>query len=160
MSQESFKEESSKGISLSAEASYAGVYSLSGGFGMTSSNSQAAQKFLSKVVKKTISIGAPPPADGNTMTWTSTVKETPIPFEYKLENIENLFTERYMKSVDFNYGDMKKLIEDGKTSYCSYLKEKGNVNKITYIKTFRRYCHALQCIYWCLCDLKLEGASI
>jgi len=125
MSQKTFKEESSKGISVSVEASYSGAYSLSGGFGMSSSNSQAAQSFLAKVVKKTISTGAPPPANGNTMTWASTVKDTPIPVEYKLESIEHLFTERYMNGVDINYGRIKSLIESGKKSYCASLKAKG-----------------------------------
>jgi len=79
MSQKAFKEESSKEVSVSAKASFSGLFSLSGGFGMSSANAQAAEKFQSKVETKTISIGSPPPANGNTMTWASTVKRPTHP---------------------------------------------------------------------------------
>ena len=92
---------------------------------MSSESSQTAQSFLSKVETKTISIGAPPPANGNTMTWASTVKETPIPVEYKLESIENLFTKRYMSGSSLDYGYIKRLIETGKKSYCQSLKNQS-----------------------------------
>ena len=126
MSQKAFKEESSEDVSVSVKASYSGLFSLGGGFGMSSSNAKSAQNFLSKVETKTISIGAPPPANGDTMTWASTVKDTPIPVEYKLESIENLFTEQYMKGANVDYKHLRDLIDLGKIDYCENLKQKGN----------------------------------
>ena len=130
MSQKSFQEESTEELSISAKASYAGVFSFRGEVGMTDEISKSVQSFLSKVEKKTISIGAPPPANGDTITWASTVKETPIPIKYKLESIENLFTERYMKGLDVDYGKIQKLIQSGKMTYCESLKLKGNLNTL------------------------------
>ena len=127
MSQKFFKEESSKGNKVSVDASYAGAFSMGGGFSMSSESSKSAQSFLSNVETKTISIGAPPPGNGDTMTWASAVKETPIPVEYKLENIEELFTRRYMKGR-YRYrihSLIKKQIESGKKSYCQNLIDRG-----------------------------------
>ncbi|XP_066912531.1 uncharacterized protein [Clytia hemisphaerica] len=128
MSQKSFKSESEEGVSVSVKASYSGLFSLGGGFGMSSSQRQAAEDFQSKVETKTISIGAPPPADGNTMTWASTVKDTPVPVRYKLESIENLFSSLYMRGENFDYDSTKKLVQSSKLKYCKELNEKGIVD--------------------------------
>lgn len=101
---------------------------MSGGFGMSSSNEQKAMNFQSKVETKTITIGAPPPANGDTLTWASTVKETPIPVKYVLESIEELFTEKYMKGTGIDYEKVKSLMVKSKSSYCQYLKKKGKIN--------------------------------
>ena len=128
MSQKEFQNESSDSVSVSAKASYSGLFSLSGGFGMSSSNEQKAMNFQSKVETKTITIGAPPPANGDTLTWASTVKETPIPVKYVLESIEELFTEKYMKGTGIDYEKVKSLMVKSKSSYCQYLKKKGKIN--------------------------------
>ena len=125
MSQKSFQEESRDELSISAKASYSGAFSLGGKVGMTYKTGKAVQRFLSKAEKKTISIGALPPANGDTNTWASTVKDTPIPVQYKLESIENLFTDRFMKGLDIDYINIKKLIKSGKKTYCQSLKIKG-----------------------------------
>ena len=128
MSKSLFQKESSKGISVSSLASFSSWFFLSieSSLRMTKEKIEAAQQFLSNVEIKTISSGAPPPANGDTTTWASTVKETPIPVAYKLESIENLFTERYMKGLGIDYVNIKKLIESGKETYCKSLVEKGN----------------------------------
>ncbi|XP_066927275.1 uncharacterized protein [Clytia hemisphaerica] len=129
MSQESFKSESEKSVSVSVKASYSGTFSLGGGFGMSDSQRQAAEDFQSKVETKTISIGAPPPADGNTMTWASTVKDTPVPVRFKLDSIENLFSSLYMAGEDIDFESKRKLIASGKLNYCKKeLEEKGIVD--------------------------------
>uniref|UniRef100_A0A7M5XDS4 MACPF domain-containing protein n=2 Tax=Clytia hemisphaerica TaxID=252671 RepID=A0A7M5XDS4_9CNID len=130
MKQESTKTESETGYSLSAQASYSGAFSLSGGFSMSSSQRKAAEDFQSKVETTTVSIGAPPPADGNTMTWASTVKDTPVPVKYKLREIDELFTPAFMKDVsDFrDYERVRKLIKKSKPLYCRYLTALGNID--------------------------------
>ena len=92
---------------------------------MSSSNQKKAEQFQSKVETKTISIGAPPPANGNTMTWASTVKETPIPVKYSLMSIDNLFTERFMDGSGVKLDKMGGLVIKAKKGYCKYLKDKG-----------------------------------
>ena len=126
MSLKEFQKESSEDLSISAQASYSGTFSLSGGFGMSDSNQKKAMSFQSKVETKTISIGAPPPANGDTLTWASTVKETPIPVKYVLGSIEDLFTEKYMKDTGVDYEKIKKLVKNSTSGYCKYLKKKGN----------------------------------
>ena len=125
MSQSSFQSESSSSTSVSVKASYSGLFSLGGGFGMDSSQSKMARDFLSKVETSTLSIGAPPPATGNAMQWASTVKETPIPVKYKLKGINELFTKDYFKGTGVDYEAKKDLILKGKAQYCQHLQLKG-----------------------------------
>ena len=92
MSKSTSQKEYSDSLSVSAKASYSGLFSLSGGFGMSKSQSEKAQKLQQQVETSTISVGALPPANGDTMTWASTVKDTPVPVKYHLASIEDIFT--------------------------------------------------------------------
>ena len=63
------------------------------------------------------------------MTWASTVKDSPVPVTYKLESIEELFTDTYMKGYGIkNIGAIKKRIKDLKPKYCEFLYDKGDTD--------------------------------
>ena len=94
MSSSSYKTLSSSEFSVSVQASYSGLFSVGGGFGLDSSQSQAASRFSKNVETTTIAVGAPPPSNGDAMTWASTVKDTPVPVYYSMGSIEELFTPR------------------------------------------------------------------
>eukprot|EP00112_Aurelia_sp_Birch-Aquarium-sp1_P001540 Seg1166.7 transcript_id=Seg1166.7/GoldUCD/mRNA.D3Y31 product="hypothetical protein" protein_id=Seg1166.7/GoldUCD/D3Y31 len=143
MSKTELQKSSSSSFSLSVQASYSGMFSFGGGMGMSSAQQQAAQSFQSKVETSTISVGAPPPANGDTMTWASTVKETPVPTRYKLSPIEELFTATYMAGTGVDYKHINDLVTKAKTRYCKELLEKGEVNtcqKLQSYKEFPRLC--------------------
>ena len=128
MTKSDYQKESQQTVSVSLKASYSGIFSLNGGFGLTNDQKEMAKKFKEKVETSTITIGAPPPEDGKTMTWASTVKDNPVPVEYKLESILNLFTERYMGETEIDYVSVRQKLEKGKLTYCSSLLNKGEVN--------------------------------
>ena len=139
MSKSNFQKESSNSISVSAQASYSGLLSLSGGFGMSKSQSEKAQNFQQQVETSTISVGAPPPANGDTMTWASTVKDTPVPVKYKLASIEELFTETYMKDTKIDYVTLYGKVKKAKNNYCKYLQRKGKVDSCDQVDGYKAY---------------------
>ena len=68
-------------------------------------------------------------SNGDAMTWASTVKDTPVPVTYKLESIEELFTDIYMDGYGItNMGTIKDRIKDLKPKYCEYLYEKSETD--------------------------------
>ena len=146
MSESAFKTASSKSVSVSVQASYSGWFSVSGGFGMSSEQRQAAESFSQSVETTTISIGAPPPANGDAMTWASTVKDSPIPMEYKLVSIEKLFeTESFFRgNENVNLTHIHANINKYKSLYCQRLFNRGEVDS----------CEALTP------GIKLEGIEI
>lgn len=114
---------SSKKLSVEAEASLAGAFSFSGGagFGMSSDQKEAAMSFSERVQTRTISVGAPPPYNGDAMTWASTVKETPVPVTSSLEPIYKLFDKSYMKQsiLSTEVADhLLSRLEVGYSKYC------------------------------------------
>lgn len=127
MKASTFQSQRSKGVNVAVQASYDGLFSVSGGFNMDSTQQEAASNFSKNVETKTITVGAPPAANGDANTWASTVKDSPIPMEYKLVSIEKLFSKRYMDYLNVNYlkisGNMMRLQSD----YCNYLKKDGQV---------------------------------
>eukprot|EP00794_Sanderia_malayensis_P019571 gene19571-21502_t len=139
MSKTQLKTASSSSLSISAQASYSGLFSLSGGFSMSKSQQQAAESFQSKVETSTISIGAPPPANGDTMTWASTVKDSPVPTRYKLSPIDDLFTPKYMADTGVDLKAISTLIKKTKTKYCNELMKKGIVDSCKQIETYKEF---------------------
>ncbi|CAC5398012.1 unnamed protein product [Mytilus coruscus] len=73
-------------------------------------------------------VGAPPPINGDPMTWASTVKESPVPMEYKLQNIENLFSEKFMRNISIDYETIFKNIKSFQYKYCNYLHSQGELD--------------------------------
>ena len=137
MSSSSYKTASESSVNVAAQASYSGLFSIGASFSMDSSQREQAQSFQSKVETETITVGAPPPADGDAMTWASNVKDTPVPMAYKLEPIEDLFTDTYMEryksfgtGFEINYKKIhKKLASNSfKDRYCESLRQKGDIN--------------------------------
>ena len=121
----------SSGLDVSAEASYSGLFSVSGGFSMSTEQRAAASRFQKDVTTKTITVGAPPPATGDASVWASTVKEDPVPVTYELVSIENLFTESYMKRLNVNYTKIHSNIVQLKFEYCQSLMFNGEVDSCT-----------------------------
>ena len=138
LSKSAFKKESedSTSMSISAKASFASVFSLGGGFGMSNEQRSAAMKFQQQTETSTISVGAPPPANGDTLTWASTVKDTPVPVQYSLVSIEELFNERYMKKTGIDYTKIKKKIKDAKGKYCEILHKTGEVDSCKAVQSY------------------------
>ena len=133
MSSSSYKTEKEKGVNVAVSASYSGLFSVGGGFSMDSSQKEAASNFQKNVETRTITIGAAPPANGDALTWASTVKESPVPVSYDLGSIEDLFTETFMGSqrmgkYAIDYTTISKHIIDKKRKYCEVLKAKGLVD--------------------------------
>ncbi|KAK7471703.1 hypothetical protein BaRGS_00035676 [Batillaria attramentaria] len=133
MTTSSFKEETQKGVNVAVSASYSGLFSVGGGFSMDSSQKEAASSFQKKVTTRTITIGAAPPANGDAMTWASTVKESPVPMSYDLQSIEDLFSETfmdgdYMKQYGIDYQRIKTKIGETKQKYCARLRDQGLVD--------------------------------
>ena len=112
-------------LSVEAKASYSGLFSVGGGFGVSKKQQEAASEFQENSVTTTISIGAPPPYNGDAMTWASTVKDTPVPVDYQLKPIHELFNEH----------------NDAVTRYFSPSKIEIIKNKILGISS--RYCRML-----------------
>ncbi|KAK7498076.1 hypothetical protein BaRGS_00010664 [Batillaria attramentaria] len=133
MSAKSHKSFTEKGVNVAVSASYSGAFSVGGGFNMDSSQKQAASEFQKSVTTRTITIGAAPPANGDAMTWASTVKESPVPVKYSLASIEELFSENfmgdgYMQRYNIDYQRIKERIADSKKLYCERLKSEGLVD--------------------------------
>nr|KAG5693579.1 hypothetical protein BaRGS_011704 [Batillaria attramentaria] len=133
MTSSSFKEETDKGVNVAVSASYSGLFSVGGGFSLDSSQKEAASSFQKKVTTRTITIGAAPPANGDALTWASTVKESPVPMSCELQSIEDLFSETfmggdYMKPYGIDYQRIKTKIGETKQKYCARLRDQGLVN--------------------------------
>ena len=96
MSQTKYSELRSQKISVEAQASYSGLFSIGGGFSMDSEQRSAVHNFQKSVETSTITVGAAPPSNGDAMTWASSVQENPVPIKYTLTPIHNLFTSIFL----------------------------------------------------------------
>lgn len=128
MKTKEYQRQESSGVDVAVSASYSGIFSVGGGFSLDSSQQSAVSNFMSSVTSETKSIGAAPPANGDSLTWASTVKNNPIPSTYKLSSIENLFTDKYMKTLNVNYNNINSNIKRYKSKYCNYMKAIGKVD--------------------------------
>ena len=79
VSQTKYKELREKSISVEAQASYSGKFSVGGGFSLHSEQRSAASTFQRSVETNTITVGAAPPSNGDALTWVSSVQENPVP---------------------------------------------------------------------------------
>ena len=129
VSQTKYKELREKSISVEAQASYSGLFSVGGGFSMDSEQRSAASNFQKSVETSTITVGAAPPSNGDAMTWASSVKENPVPTKYSLSPVYDLFTERYAENlpgIDLNA--MRERLMNTSRNYCQILREKGQID--------------------------------
>lgn len=125
----SYESMKSSEFSVEVQASYSGLFSVGGGFGMSKSKQESAKKFQENSVTSTISIGAPPPYNGDAMTWASTVKDTPVPVDYKLKPIHELFDNQRPAINRYFSADKVKIIKnriiDISARYCRMMGSKG-----------------------------------
>ncbi|XP_060596103.1 uncharacterized protein LOC132750178, partial [Ruditapes philippinarum] len=129
MTSKEYKTQSENQVNVAVSASYSGIVNVGGGFSMDSSQKEKASEFSKSVETKTISVGAAPPANGDAMTWASTVKDSPVPSSYKLASIEELFTEKYMNPAELsvNLAHISKTINKTKIEYCQSMILNGEV---------------------------------
>ena len=124
-----YKTMSSSELSVEVQASYSGLFSVGGGFGLSSSQQQAASNFSEKSETSTISIGAPPPYTGDAMTWASTVKDTPVPVQFNLIPIYELFDDRRLNVQSHFSAETNQIIRDKiagiASKYCRKLLSEG-----------------------------------
>ncbi|KAL3891837.1 hypothetical protein ACJMK2_004083 [Sinanodonta woodiana] len=114
------------GVDIAATASLSSqIISVQAGFNLVESKKSVSNQFLSSVQERTITKGAPPPATGDDRTWASIVQETPIPTNYVLGSLEDLFTREYMEFEGVMYDLIKHKITAYKGEYCQFLRDKG-----------------------------------
>ena len=74
-----------------------------------------------------LSYGSPIPKDGDPKAWANTVFKNPLPIKYQLSRIQDLFTNRYMESLDspLDYTKINKDLATFLKDYCK--REKINL---------------------------------
>ena len=116
-------------LSVEAKASYSGLFSVGGGFGLSKKQQEAASEFQENSVTTTISIGAPPPYNGDASTCASTVKDTPVPVDYQLKPIHELFNDHNDAITSYFSTDMIETIKNKilgiSSRYCRMLGNNG-----------------------------------
>ncbi|XP_045208114.2 uncharacterized protein LOC123559990 [Mercenaria mercenaria] len=116
-----------RGVDVDLMASYTGKKSLSGNLSVSYEQRKLAAEISDNVKTKIIPVGASPPEDGNALTWASQVQTNPIPTEYKLSSIENLFTDEYMNHLNIDYQKIHYNIINMKLQYCLFLQSAGKL---------------------------------
>ena len=85
-----------------------------------------------------LSYGSPMPEDGKPVTWSRSVFKNPLPIDYKLGEIQNLFTERFMGNVgasrffgegNFDYPKIRNGLIDYLEKYCEMEKENLGISE-------------------------------
>ena len=80
-----------------------------------------------------LAYGAPIPRDGKSATWANSVFKNPLPIDYTLAKIQDLFTDRIMKGNKIkntiNSGLNYKTINGGLTTYLKNYCELENKNR-------------------------------
>lgn len=117
-------------ISVEAQASYSGLFSIGGGFSLDKEQSDAASSFSKAVETTTFTVGSTPPANGDAMTWAASVQQNPVPMLYSLSEIGRLFTGQFTKHLTpgVNYTAVREKLSNVSQQYCQVLKKKGTVN--------------------------------
>ena len=131
-------------ISVEAQASYSGLFRIGGGFSMDKEQSQAASNFAKSVETTTYTRGSTPPANGDAMTWASSVQQNPVAMPYSLSGIEELFTGQFINNLPpgLDYTAIRLKLSNVSQLYCQPLTIKGTVHS----------CEAS-------CHLEVQGVS-
>ncbi|XP_045208113.2 uncharacterized protein LOC123559988 [Mercenaria mercenaria] len=176
MSSKYYERERKRGVDVKTSAStsgFLGLWKLKSEFKFSLLQRKQASEFLENVETKTTTVGAPPPEDGGALAWASEVKSNPVPSAYKLVSIENLFTDKYMKSLNIDYNRIHKNIVSQKIAYCLFLQKKGELESCEELvagielKNTRIMGHyrekavssASDCIEICLEEMNCEAVS-
>ena len=117
-------------FSVEVQASYSGLFSIGGGFSLDKEQSDAASDFSKTVTTTTFTVGSTPPANGDAMTWASSVQQNPVPMLYSLSAIDNLFTGQFSQHLTpgVNYKVVAEKLSNVSQQYCLALKKKGTVH--------------------------------
>ena len=90
------------------------------------SQSSAVSDFQSQAEINTLTRGSYPPKDGDTTSWADGVKTSPVPIQYDLMSIRELFTSeqmgQYMKRDTLQR--VKQKLLEAEYDYCIYLAQK------------------------------------
>lgn len=130
VSEKSYQSLSKSKISVEVQASYSGLFSIGGGFSLDKEQSEAASNFSKAVETTTFTVGSSPPANGDAMTWASSVQQYPVPMLYSLSGIDNLFTGQFVKRLpsELNYNAVRGKLSNISQQYCQALQKKGTVH--------------------------------
>ena len=81
--------------------------------------------------KTIIAYGSPIPEDGDMTKWANEVRKNPLPIEYKLSKITNLFDERFMENLEnsLNYHAIQKQMATYLDTYCQNEKQNLGLSK-------------------------------
>ena len=139
MSKSNFKSLRESSHSVTVSASYSGIVRVEGSMSLSAEENRQAEAFREKVETSTISVGAPPPANGSTTEWASEVKENPVPTKYTMAGIEELFTRRFMEGSGVDYNTIHDLVDQSKAKYCEHLKNNGVVDSCKPIESYTKF---------------------
>ncbi|XP_078359953.1 perforin-like protein 1 isoform X1 [Oculina patagonica] len=130
VSQTAYQSLSKSKISVEVQASYSGLFSIGGGFSLDKEQSEAASNFSKAVETNTFTVGSTPPANGDAMTWASSVQQNPVPMLYSLSQIDNLFTGQFSQHLTpgVKYDVVREKLSNVSQQYCQALKNKGTVH--------------------------------
>lgn len=130
LSQKTFESLKKSEISVEAQASYSGLFSIGGGFSLDKKQSEAASNFSKSVETITYTVGSTPPSNGDALTWAATVNQNPVPMLYSLSPIDVLFTEPFTKSLprDVNYTAIRENLRNVLQVYFNALAKAGLVH--------------------------------
>ena len=118
---------------------YASIARVAGKTGLTKEEQQKAALFRKNSVTSIISIGAPPPVNGNAQDWGLAVKKSPAPTKYKLAGIEELFTAKFMAGKVENYAGLRRLLKKSKRAYCMGLKKQGILDSCKTLESYTKF---------------------
>ena len=104
MSTNSYKSMHSKGLNVNAAASFHIFrFGVGATFSFSDSEKEAITKFEEDVTTRTLSLGAPPPLDLNATKWANQAFTNPVPIDYNLLPIDQLFTDKFMGRLSIDY---------------------------------------------------------
>ena len=130
ISQKTYESLKKSKISVEAQASYSGLFSIGGGFSLDKEQSEAASNFTKSVETTTYTLGSTPPSNGDAMTWAASVDQNPVPMLYSLSSIDVLFTEAFAKDLPpgFDYNAVRQKLTNASHIYCGALEKQGMVH--------------------------------
>lgn len=129
MTQKTYESLKKSKISVEAQASYSGLFSIGGGFSLDKEQSEAASNFAKSVETITYTMGSSPPSNGDAMTWAASSKQNPVPMLYSLSPINLLFTDPFIKELPpGNYNAIREKLSNVSQIYCQALRNKGMVH--------------------------------
>lgn len=117
-----------EGIDVEVAASYSGaIYSGSASASVSTETQESVRKFNENTNRETYSYGSLPPSDGEAATWASAVKQHPLPIQYTLGPITDVFDPNIFEKINSELSNedalkIKSELESKRTSYCAHVK--------------------------------------